>query len=81
MICYKFSRFLIVSCLIVPTETFVKESRNPSVLGLSSTENVSLPAAERKKAKPEPKENFQNWLSEDASKHMFQDEPNQCTNQ
>ena len=37
-----------------------------------------MPAAERKRVKPEPKENLQNWLSEDAAKNMCQDEPNQC---
>ena len=66
---------------VVPTEMLEKESRNVSILSLSSTDNIGLPAAEHKRVKPEPKENFQNWLSEDASKNMFQDEPNQCANQ
>ncbi|KAJ7371494.1 hypothetical protein OS493_025395 [Desmophyllum pertusum] len=53
--------------------------RDTSVLGVSSsTENI--PAAEGKKL-PERKETFQNWLSGDAAKNMFQDEPNQCANQ
>ncbi|KAJ7371489.1 hypothetical protein OS493_025390 [Desmophyllum pertusum] len=60
----------------VSTETL---ERDTSVLGVSSsTENI--PAAEGKKL-PERKETFQNWLSGDAAKNMFQDEPNQCANQ
>ena len=67
----------------VSTEAFERESGNPSVLGELSSDNKSMSAAERtrKRVKPEPKENFQNWLSEDAAKNMFQDEPNQCANQ
>lgn len=69
---------------LVPTETLERESKNSSILGLSTVENVSLPVptAERKRIKPEAKkENFQNWLSADAADNMFKEEPNQCANQ
>ena len=62
----------------VSTEALERESRNPSVLGKLSIDNKSMTAAERKRVKPKTKENLQNWLSEDAAKNMFQDEPNQC---
>ena len=67
----------------VSTEALEREARNPSVLGELSTDNQSMSATERtrKRVKPEPNENFQNWLSEDAAKNMIQDEPNQCANQ
>ncbi|PFX14451.1 hypothetical protein AWC38_SpisGene21385 [Stylophora pistillata] len=41
----------------------------------------ALLAAKRKRVKPEPKENFQNWLSGDGANYMFKDEPNECANQ
>lgn len=63
------------------TEALERQCRSSSVLGELSTCSEALPAVERKRVKPEPKENFQNWLSGDAANNMFKDEPNQCANQ
>lgn len=65
----------------VSTEALERQSRNSSVLSELSTCSEAPPAVERKRVKPEPKENFQNWLSGDAANNMFKDEPNQCANQ
>ena len=59
------------------------ESRNTSILGLSTTDNVKVASADRKEdkptapSKPVPKSN---WLGV-ATADVFQDEPNQCSNQ
>ncbi|PFX13644.1 hypothetical protein AWC38_SpisGene22259 [Stylophora pistillata] len=63
------------------TEALERQCRSSSVLGELSTCSEALPAVERKRVKPEPKNNFQNWLSGDAANNMFKDEPNQCANQ
>ncbi|CAH3159397.1 unnamed protein product [Pocillopora meandrina] len=65
----------------VSTEALERQSRNSSVLSELSTCSEAPPTVERKRLKPEPKENFQNWLSGDAANNMFKDEPNQCANQ
>ncbi|RMX52590.1 hypothetical protein pdam_00019388, partial [Pocillopora damicornis] len=65
----------------VSTEALERQSRNSSSLSELSTCSEVPPAVERKRVKPEPEENFQNWLSGDAANNMFKDEPNQCANQ
>ena len=61
----------LLSLFAASTEALERQCRSSSVLGELSTCSEALPAVERKRVKPEPNVNFQNWLSGDAANNMF----------